>query len=108
MQADRPRNEGPLDTPICPVHGSRFPAVLLLGEQPRAPRRRTLHRLSSSSGIAKELARGLQASQDDRDQPVDGGFGGQAASGGDSMETVAREFLWRDVIADLAAGCALV
>ena len=29
------------------------------------------------------------------------------ASGGDSMEAVAGELLWRDVIADLAAGCAL-
>jgi hypothetical protein len=57
--------------------------------------------------LRKELARGLYASQDDRDQPVDRGLGGQAASGGDGMEAVARELLRRDIITDLAAGGAL-
>jgi hypothetical protein len=55
----------------------------------------------------KDLAGGLEASQDDSDQPADRRLGGQVASGGDGMEAVARELLRRNVIADLATGGTL-
>ena len=51
--------------------------------------------------------RGLQASQNDGDQPLDGGLGGQPASCRDGMQAVAGQLFGRHIIADLATGSAL-
>jgi hypothetical protein len=49
----------------------------------------------------------LQASQDDGDQPLDRGLGGQPASCRDGMQAVAGQLVRRHIIADLTAGGTL-
>jgi hypothetical protein len=49
----------------------------------------------------------LQSSQDDPDEPTDRGLGRQGAGCGDGVEAVARQLVWRDIVADVTARCAL-
>jgi hypothetical protein len=51
--------------------------------------------------------RRAQPGQSDRDESADCGFGRQAASCGEGIETVIRELLGRDIVSDVAGLCAL-
>jgi hypothetical protein len=48
-----------------------------------------------------------QPSQSERDEPADGGLGGQALGRGERVQAVAREFVRHDVVPDVAGPCGV-